>query len=190
MIVTDNGRPLEVDLDMAAEFLRHLDPGGTFTFQTFPEGKATGYPRILHGTFNQHVKELVRLNRNGYGIFVMVNKGDGIIHEGNNSCRATESVIAVRALFVDLDGASPAQLLEVKPQPGILVTSSPGKYHAYWLVDDCPLDHFTHLQKKLAEKFSGDISVSDLPRVMRLPGFFHNKREPFLTRLIGPEDIP
>jgi hypothetical protein len=39
----------------------------------------------------------------------------------------------------------------------------------------------------LAHKFNGDKSVSDLARVMRLPGFYHRKTDtPFLTRLVDP----
>jgi len=36
----------------------------------------------------------------------------------------------------------------------------------------------------LAERFAGDPLVSDLPRVMRLPGFYHQKNEPFLTHIV------
>ncbi|MGH8603344.1 MAG: DNA-primase RepB domain-containing protein, partial [Gammaproteobacteria bacterium] len=62
--------------------------------------------------------------------------------------------------------------------------SSPGKYHVYWLVSDCPLESFPPAQKALAAKYGGDPVVHDLTRVMRLPGFFHQKKEPFLTRII------
>jgi hypothetical protein len=31
--------------------------------------------------------------------------------------------------------------------------------------------------------FGGDPKVSDLARVMRVPGFFHQNGEPFMTRL-------
>src|SRR5512141_268531 len=56
--------------------------------------------------------------------------------------------------------------------------------HGYWPGIHCPLDAFEAAQVALARKFSGDESVSDLPRVMRLPGFFHQKREPFMSRII------
>jgi hypothetical protein len=44
------------------------------------------------------------------------------------------------------------------------------------------------LQKDLAARFSGDPKVCDLPRVMRLPGFYHRKAAPFLTRIISCND--
>lgn len=49
---------------------------------------------------------------------------------------------------------------------------------------------FRPLQHALANKFGGDPSVCDLPRVMRLPGFIHQKRAPFLSRIISLEQRP
>ena len=72
-------------------------------------------------------------------------------------------------------------------QPDIVVESSLGRWHCYWLVSDCPLDKFKLRQQQLAAKFKSDSKVIDLPRVLRLPGFFHQKAEPFMTRVIFPE---
>ena len=49
----------------------------------------------------------------GHGIFVMVNEGD-------LKGRSAINVIRVRALFVDLDGASVEPLLETEALPRIL----------------------------------------------------------------------
>src|SRR5690606_18020154 len=43
---------------------------------------------------------------------------------------------------------------------------------------------FTALQKRVATAWGSDPSVNDLPRVLRLPGFMHNKGEPQPVRLI------
>jgi len=75
-------------------------------------------------------------------------------------------------------------------EPHIVVESSPGKWHAYWRVADVPLDKFSELQIALAALFGGDPAVSDLPRVMRVPGFFHLKGEPFRVRLLRADDRP
>ena len=85
----------------------------------------------------------------------------------------------VRAVFVDLDGAPLAPVLEAGLEPHVVVESSPGKFHVYWQVDDCPLDQFERVQRALARRFGGDPSVHDLPRVLRVPGFLHCKGEPF-----------
>jgi hypothetical protein len=181
-----------VDLDDARRFLDLLEPGGgEFTFQTFDDRKGgKNYPalnRVLHGRFDEHAETLRELNDKGAGIFVMVNAGDGEIHEGAKTCRTAANVIRVRALFVDLDGSPLEPVLESGPHPDIVVNSSPGRYHAYWCVEDCPLNRFTSTQKSIAEKFSGDPVVHDLARVMRVPGFLHRKGDPFVTRVIHPK---
>lgn len=184
--------PITPDLAMADRFLNALDPRGAFTFQTFSdrkEDKKGSYDpnaHVYHGTLAQHGPGLVALNQCGVGIFVMVNEGDGQVHEGRKTCRTKANVVRPRALFVDLDGA-PLEPVREALEPDIIVESSPGKWHGYWLVADVPLEDFEQRQKQLAAKFNGDPKVHDLPRVMRVPGFFHHKGEPFMSRLVRPE---
>ena len=177
-----NTPTLVPDLTASNMFLDTLDVGGTFTFMTIPEGEMEGKGQIsvLHGTLNQYADRLTQLNNAGHGIFVMVNLGD-------LKGRSATNVIRVRALFVDLDGAPLEPLIETKAPPHILVESSPNKWHGYWRVDNCPNDKFKERQHALAARFGGDTSVCDLPRVMRLPGFWHRKfATPFQTRLVTP----
>ena len=172
---------LAPDLVAATMFLDALDSGAAFTFMTIPEGalKGKGHATVLHGTLNDHATHLAQLNIAGQGIFVMINEGD-------LKGRSAINVTRVRALFVDLDGAPVEPLLATEAPPHILVESSPNKWHGYWRVDDCPLDKFKERQHALADRFNGDRSVCDLPRVMRLPGFWHHKTAiPFQTRLVN-----
>jgi hypothetical protein len=53
--------------------------------------------------------------------------------------------------------------------------SSEGKYHIIWCVADALLPGFKETQKQVAAVFESDDSVCDLPRVLRLPGFPHQK---------------
>ncbi len=173
----------------AKAFFDVLDPRGIFTFQTFDDDKlrkSPGLARVLHGTLDEHYVELTRLQQQGAGVFVMVNEGDGVIRPGSKTCRTAKNVVAIRSLFVDLDGSPLAPVLAAL-RPDIVVESSPGRWHAYWLTNDCPLADFTKRQKQLAQKFDGDPSVHDLPRVLRIPGFFHQKEQPFMTRMTFPE---
>jgi hypothetical protein len=55
---------------------------------------------------------------------------------------------------------------------------------AHWLVKDCPLEKFEELQRRLIAHYGSDEAVHDLPRVMRIPGFFHRKEEPYRSRLL------
>lgn len=180
---------LKPDLNEVRRFLNILDPMGIFTFQTFADDKKRKSPalaRVLHGTLDQHFSELTHLQQLGAGVFVMVNRGDGITHPGNKTCRTGKNVIAIRSVFVDLDG-SPLEPVLLALQPDIVVESSPGRYHGHWLTNDCPLSDFTLRQKQIAQKFNGDPSVHDLPRVMRLPGFWHQKGAPFMSHIIFPK---
>ena len=183
-------KPANHDLSMARAFLACLDRDGVFTFQTFDDNAQRKDQRlnaVRHGTFDEHVESLVSLNRNGAGVFVMVNRGDGKPHPGKNTCRCNENVIAVRALFADADGVPVEPILKKAPPPHILVESSQGKWHLYWLTNDTSLDEFSARQSAIATALGTDPAVKDRARVMRLPGFYHQKGEPFMTRLVLPE---
>lgn len=171
---------LITDHTQALAFLGAIAPDEHLTFQTFPEGPATDTPkrsaRILHGSYASVKDVLSDLNQAGHGIFFMVNQGD---LQG----RSARNVQKVRAHFVDLDGAPLDPLILSEAPPQIVVESSTNKWHAYWLIEDCPLEQFKPRQQALAAHFEGDSAVCDLPRVMRVPGFWHLKKTPFQTRL-------
>lgn len=187
---------LQPDLAQAQRFLDLLAYGENLTFQTFsdkkkqddhraatPGSKQQNLNRLLYGDLSQHAPMLTQLNHQGAGVFSMVNQGD-------QKGRKKENVVRVRALFVDQDGAPLEPVMASAVKPHITVESSPGRFHAYWLVKDCPLEQFTQLQAALAAEFNGDPAVKDLPRVMRLPGFFHQKGEPFMTSIKDVNEGP
>lgn len=169
----------------AQRFLDILTRGDSCTLQVFDDtpAKRLRLNKILHGSLNENVEALLRLNAQGGGVFVMVNAGDG-------RGRKAVNVRAVRALFVDLDGAPLDPVLRSPLPPHVVTETSPGRWHVFWLVDGVPLDSFSHLQVQLAKMFNADPSVKDLCRVMRLPGFLHNKGEPYQSQIVVLEDRP
>jgi len=174
------------DFHMARRFLTLLGEGEDWTFQTFGDtgNHDKSLARILHSrdgeVTDQLLSELAELNCRGAGVFVMVNRGDG-------KGRKTENVTGVRAIFVDLDG-TPLSILDNSPlAPHLQVETSPGRFHAYWIIEGLPCGQFTMVQAALAARFGGDLTVKDLPRVMRLPGFYHRKGVPFLTHILQEE---
>ncbi|MFT4195951.1 DNA-primase RepB domain-containing protein [Ottowia sp.] len=176
---------LHPDINHARLFLELLDAApNSFTFQFFPERPGSNvYARTLHGSLDQHADTLIKANLSGAGICVMVNAGD-------QRGRKAENVHRVRAHYVDLDKCGIDPLFTAELPPHIVVESSPGKWHAYWLAaPETPLDEFPAVQKALAKRFSGDPAVSDPSRVMRLPGFYHQKKEPFMTLMQQGKDI-
>jgi P4 family phage/plasmid primase-like protien len=171
--------PPRVDLAVAEAFLSIF--GERHTFQTFDETKSGNreLAKVLHGGAEQ-LDTLHRLNARGAGVFFTVSQTD---LQG----RKAENVTAVRALFLDLDGAPLAPVLDAAKKGGVVphlvIESSPDRFHVYWRVTGVSLDQFTPAQKALAHRFGGDTKVHDLPRVMRVPGFLHQKvkEQRFLT---------
>jgi RepB DNA-primase from phage plasmid len=181
------------DFDEAERFLTELNygPEGQFTFLALDDNKRRGGPpsREKHGKLSDFKDFFRTQTARGYGAFVTVNQTD-------LNGREAKNIIYPRALFVDLDSDGARKLREVQScdhPPDIIVESSRGKFHCYWLNDgSITLDQFTPLQKGLITKFGGDKSIHDLPRIMRIPGSWHQKvskdgvrSEPFMTRLIA-----
>ena len=117
----------------------------------------------------------------GMAVFVMVNAGD---LQG----RRSENVTSPRALFIDDDkGLLPPDSPQLAALPPTITVRTRKGWHHYWvLVPGEALSTFTPAQAALAEHFGTDPAVKDLARVMRLPGFFHQKdpANPVLVQLV------
>lgn len=141
------------------------------------------------------LKELARLNRRGYGIFAVVNTpGEGVAEKVRDERGgATDDAIAgATALFVDIDrdernpGDNRALVEDSEVPPSLIIQSSaPSKIHAYWLLDDCPIDLWRRLQAQLIAHFGGDPACKNPSRIMRVPGFWHTKGDPVQTRILS-----
>lgn len=173
--------PPPIALDDAAAYISALtgSPSAPVTFQTFSDRKPARAPagwkdplaRVLHGTLERHAPELVKLNAAGAGIFLMVAEGDG-------KGRAARNVQRLRAVFTDDD----QNTRKPRALPSSFSVESKAGDHNYWMLHPgTPLEAFTQIQKRLAAYYGTDPSVHDLPRVMRVPGFLHQKGEPFLV---------
>ena len=186
------------DLNQAQTMLKALAPSnGAFTFQTFADGsdKNKALIKQFNGSFEQHASQLTQLNQQGAGVFVTINQTD---LQG----RKAENITAIRALFVDFDNSRADRLNDLLSLdrlydgallPSFIVETSIGKHHAYWLADGISLGEFKPYQETLIYFFSGlfdgdnvDKAIHDLPRIMRLAGFYHNKGEPVLSKIVYP----
>lgn len=176
---------LKPDLDEAGRFLAAMTGDAPITFQTFTDAKDKPRPdpraRVYHGTLGEVGKILTTLNTMSAGVFWQVNEGD-------LRGRSEENVQRVRALFLDLDGSPLPDPMPITPHA--IVESSPGRFHVYWRADGVALGEFSALQRALAEKYGGDVSVNDAPRVLRVPGFWHVKGEPYQSHLVMLRDAP
>ncbi len=178
--MSDSTLPFDVEPNLAEarRFLRAVIGSSEQTcFQTFksrPEIKIE--PKWRFGSLAECSGWLTRENQRGAGVYFVVNYCDG-------AGRSASNVTRVRAVFVDLDGAPVEPLLECDAKPHVIIESSPGRYQGFWRCKNISTAEFTPMQKALIAKFNGDPACKDLGRVMRLPGFWHLKREPFMSRI-------
>lgn len=169
------------DENEAGKFLATLENElSSYTFQTWGNGSG----RTLHGSLSDHAKELERLNSQGHGIGVTVNRTDG---EGRKDAHITH----LRTFVADFDGTPLPDQWPI--EPSLLIESSPGKYHAYWLLsepvpaDETASQEWRAVQKAIASRLGSDSSITDLGRVLRLPGSVHTKSEPQPVKVVKDE---
>ena len=170
------------NFDEARAFLTALDEDAeSFCFQTFDDQKGRKDPalaRVLYGPLDEHWHALTDLNRRGAGIFVTVNVTDG-------KGRKLENMVRPRAIFQEADRPNtPVPPLD----PHIEVESSPGKFHRYWLIDETTAPTFNvwgEGMERMVMDFGSDPNARDASRVLRLPGFCHQKdpSQPFMVRI-------
>jgi hypothetical protein len=172
-----------IDRTSAERFLRRLDgKARTWTFQTFDDDRTRrdrSLVRVFHGALGTHFEELARLNRNGAGVFVTVNQTDG-------RGRTKENIVRIRAVWQEDDGEGRPLPLE----PQLVVETSAGKHHRYLLAEGLTPAEHRSLQDVLVARYGSDPNATDLTRVLRLPGFFHNKGAPFRVRITRLSDAP
>lgn len=130
------------------------------------------YARVYYDTLQELAPEFIRLNKLGVGIFMTVNECKG-------TKRGNAFVTRVRALF--LDGDEDKFTGELRLEPSFTVRRGKN-FHHYWLVKDFPLNEFKAQQLAIAKAHNTD-HIIDLARVMRVPGFYHQKNAPELVTL-------
>lgn len=149
-------------------------------FCAFDDNKErTKRAHTLYGTYSQVEKDLLKLNQEGYGIFVTINHCTG-------PRRRVSDVSQVRALWQDDDQHFSG---EFPLEPSLVVQTSPGKYQRYWFIhpETTPTIEEWHKVQKNMIHWGCDPNTLDAVRVLRVPGFDHQKSHPFtVTELDAP----
>ena len=156
-----------IEKNAASEKIREEKCNSTGRKYEFWNGSIT-----LDGSLSQHLNEMSKKNREGYAIHAVINDGG----------QQGKDINKIRAVFTDFDTPElpdPDYAIE----PSIVVRTSPGKHHDYWFTDEVVVKQFKPLQLKLIDRYKTDSSVNDLPRVMRIPGFYHVKGDPQLVTM-------
>ncbi len=156
--------------------------GGDSTYVKFiwvalPEGRSAGRaPRQFYGTLATCYHDLSQANIHGYGIFVTV-------CPMRDKLRRIDECLGARVFFADDDSG---QHLDLSARPPDMIVLSYRGMHPYWRAAQCTtVAEFTKTQLTLAHSLGTDPAVCDAARVMRLPGFWHNKTQtPFLVSVV------
>ncbi|WP_201067391.1 MULTISPECIES: DUF3987 domain-containing protein [Thiorhodovibrio] len=160
-------------------------------FVTFDDRKSESEskrPELVssqRGTLLTQWDMLDTLNRQGAGVFVMLNRGTGKIAKDR-------IVTGIRAVFADFDPPETAACPATFPlKPSLIVTTSPARHHVYWRAHDVPVSEFPLLQLAIFNRFNSDRSVHNPARLARLPGFYHQKdpMNPFLVHIQQSSDV-
>lgn len=167
-------------------------------FQTFSdtEDNENGCARVF---LDYEEETFRRLNKNRNGIFFSANAFEGE--------RKTDHLTKLLSFYCDADFCKESdglsseerkrkrkvllkEILDAPVKPNIVTITKNG-LQPFWLIDEDRTDTKTqerwkNTQEGIVEYFAkrgstGDI-VKDIARVLRLPGFYHQKGEPFLIR--------
>ena len=172
---------LELDLDAARRFLAALDPStDRFNITTLPDGPAhrqtAGLMTSRFARIDDIADDLALLNCRAATVCVTANRTDG-------HGRKTENIAGIRCVFADWDDGLPVRL---PLEPTVIVETSPGRAQAWWLIalgDPMELTTFASIMYRLVADYGADPQAKDAARILRIPGFLHQKNpeEPFLV---------
>lgn len=148
-------------------FLKMLNKSENAIFQTFDDSseKRQILTHTLKGSFEQHKRQLERLNRQGAGVFVLIN-------ESATTNAKKEDIYKAVAYFADSDDGDRA---EIPLHPSMKVKTAHG-FHFYWILEKPDsIDNFEKIQGDISNSLHTDPSIKNRNRLMRLPGFYHQK---------------
>ena len=206
---------IKIDCSITEKFFKHLLGEGweekTFILQSYDDdhdrmatealnakalGKKYISPRTatLIGTWQENKRKAIILAEDGCCIAWTLQEFEGKRRDSPEYFRG------IRVIGIDFD--NPSIPLPVFPlAPHIVVESSPGKYHVYWKIEPgFDRGTFDRLMACIISKFGADSNAKDVCRVLRLPGFIHQKRDSrkapegerltFLSNILSSQDIP
>jgi hypothetical protein len=165
---------------LAPESDRHL----FLTIAESPWAKAN-LPRIrLHeGRFEHLAEELNLRNTRGCGVHLAVNELDA----ADPKKRTAANVRRIRVVWQEDDDGWRG---EFPLAPSIVIQTSPGRFHRYWLVegywpaDDDGRSDFSAVMAGMVANHGSDPNPIDICRALRVPGFKHMKEASHLVELL------
>lgn len=169
-------------MSIECEFLDYFS--GKHVYCAIDDKKTNQIPTHYHEGYDlsrdQILAKLRERNIADYGIFFCVNE---ISRKQDPQRQRTSRMLkTIRAVWADDD------IVRVEPRsdfaipPNIVVETSQGKYHYYWLTTTQDLDQWGAVMNGIANTYDVDGNAKDLVRVLRVPGFSHHKHDAFPTK--------
>jgi hypothetical protein len=138
--------------------------------------------------------ELKKLNSDGYGIFVTVNRF--------KYKRGKDDLERLDYFYADFDGGDKEKHIEILkkcPMPSLLVETKNG-FHVYWKIADDMVslygkekaaEYYTFIQKLIINCTGADESGQDVSKILRVPGYLHQKNpsDPFMIKIAFKSDV-
>ena len=169
----------------ASELLtRCFHPGETIAILLRMENPASTTQRIVRleqALGARYLAWLRHENHNGGNVYVAANP----LLAGSRK-RTKDCIAEVRHLYIDIDVEGEERIAALRtsdavPEPSMILSTSPGKYQAFWRVEGFDFDEQENTLKLLVIAFGGDSACTDRNRVLRVPGFLNRKYEPAHT---------
>lgn len=162
----------KVDPDEITKFLNFLSNGKdneifTFCFLDSESEKSIKGYGCVHAKCQEVLDICNELLEKGVAFTLHV-----VLNRTNLRGSKIKDIVSARVLCADLDNAISADKIKelvALYRPGMVVQSSPGKYHLYWHLD-CPINQWSKLQLGLAGLLGGDKNLAQLQHTIRVPG--------------------
>lgn len=172
-------------------------PSGGAYFSNRNRSRLVGKDTLATPDFQ---KELQFFNGVGCGIYFTPNQGNGIPEDDTTNCHKISNIIKLNALLIDTDAADIKELVKIlesiKFYPHYSVNTSPGRHHLYFLIEPTEVSpesrmYWESIQKYLCSLVPGlDQSIVKINQLLRLPGYFHMKRDPYRIQIKIRKNFP
>lgn len=163
------------------DFLEYFP--GIQVYCAIDDKKIDQFPKHFHEGYDLSREEIARqlheTNKKDYGIFFCVNEIDR--NQDPQRHRTSKMLKRIRAVWADDDEVRQQPRSDFPISPNVVVETSPGKFHYYWLTTTTDIQEWSHVMNGIANTFQTDNNAKDLVRVLRLPGFLHHKHDAFLS---------
>lgn len=168
-----------------AEFLAHFD--GPICYCALDDKRKDPSLNHFHEgyelTRSQILAQMREANDAGFGVFFCVNEIKRDLDPKRH--RTMRMITRCRAIWADMDDPVDEPISDWPLDPSIIVNTSPGKYHYYWLTSTDEFEQWGQVMNGLANTYGSDANARDLVRILRLPGYNHQKHEPFMSTVVG-----